>query len=120
VLVLAVGVDLAEVLIRVLLVFDALLDVLIVEVEFVDRVVGAEAGVVVGDDGFEGLFLFLGIVLVVFQFGRQIFLNLADVCADVAGRREDGGDVQRDKIRVGELAPALEGVKRARNTRWRR
>ena len=33
-----------------LLVLDALLDVLVVEVELVDAVVGAEAGVVVGDD----------------------------------------------------------------------
>ena len=36
-----------------LLVLDALLHVLVVEVELVDAVVGAEAGVVVGDDGLE-------------------------------------------------------------------
>ena len=46
-----------------LLVFDALLHVLIVEVELADAVVGAVAGVVVGDDGLEGFFLLLGVVL---------------------------------------------------------
>jgi hypothetical protein len=37
--------------IRVLLILDALLHVLVVEVELADTVVGAVAGVVVGDDG---------------------------------------------------------------------
>ena len=44
---------LRQVGIRELLVLDALLHVLIVEVELVDAVIGAEAGVVVGDDGVE-------------------------------------------------------------------
>ena len=44
-----------------LLVLDALLDVLVVEVELVDAVVGAEALVVVGDDGLQsGLLLASG------------------------------------------------------------
>ncbi len=41
-----------------LLVLDALLHVLVVEIEFADAVIGAEAGVVVGDDGLERRFLF--------------------------------------------------------------
>ena len=87
-----------------LLVLDALLHVLVVEVELVDRVVGAEAVVVVGDDGREGLLLLLGVVLVVLAFLRQVFLNLADVGADVAGRGEDGGDVERDELGIGQPA----------------
>ena len=87
-----------------LLVLDALLDVLVVEVELVDAVVGAEAGVVVGDDGLEGLLLALGVVLVVLLFLRQVFLNLLHVGVAVGGRGEDGGDVERDEVGVGEPA----------------
>jgi len=43
-----------------LLVLDALLNVLVVEVELLDAVVGAEARIVAGDDVFEGLLLGLG------------------------------------------------------------
>ena len=84
-----------------LLVLDALLDVLVVEVELVDAVVGAEARVVVGDDGLEGLLLALGVVLVVLLLLRQVFLDLLDVGADVGRRREDGGDVERDELGIG-------------------
>ena len=44
------GIGFAQVGIGPLLVFDALLYVLVVEVELFDAVVGAEAGVVAGDD----------------------------------------------------------------------
>ena len=81
-----------------LLVLDALLDVLIVEVELLDAVVGAEAGVVVGDDGLEGLLLGLGLVLVVFLLLRQIFLNLPHVGADVGGRGEDAAMLSGTKL----------------------
>ena len=82
-----------------LLVLDALLHVLVVEVELVDAVVGAEAGVVVGDDGLERVFLLLGLVLVVFLFLRQVFLNLLHIRVALGGRREDAGDVQRLRSR---------------------
>ena len=87
-----------------LLVLDALLHVLVVEVEFVDAVVGAEARVVVGDDGLEGVLLLLGVVLVVFLFLRQVFLNLLHVGVALGRRREDGGDIQRDESRGRRLA----------------
>ena len=103
-----------------LLVLDALLHVLVVEVELVDAVVRAEALVVVGDDGGERLLLLLGVVLVVFLFLRQVFLNLLHVGAAVGRRREDGGDVERDEVRVGELAAVLDARRTRRSTRWRR
>ncbi len=96
-----------------LLVFDALLDILVVEVELVDAVVGAEARVVVGDDGLERLLLAFGVVLVVFLFLRQVFLNLLHVGADIGGRREDGGDVERDELGVGLLLLGLRVLNRS-------
>ena len=65
--------------------------------------VGAEALVVVGDDGLERVLLALGVVLVVFLFLRQVFLDLLDVLVALGRRREDGGDVQRDEVGVGGL-----------------
>ena len=53
-----------------LLVLDALLHVLVVEVELADLVVGAVAGIVIGEDGFERGFLSLGIDFVVGEFLR--------------------------------------------------
>ena len=91
-----------------LLVLDALLDVLVVEVELVDAVVGAEAGVVVGDDGLEGLLLLLGVVLVVLLLLRQVFLNLLHVRVALGRRGEDGGDVERDELGVGGLLLGLQ------------
>lgn len=44
--------------------FDALLNILVVEIELADAVVGAELGVVVGYDGFEGGFFAFGVLLV--------------------------------------------------------
>ena len=84
-----------QVLIGELLILDALLHILVVEVEFVDAVIGAKAGVVVGDDGLERLLFLLGVLLVVGFFLRQVFLNLLHVLVALGGRREDAGDVQR-------------------------
>ena len=66
-------------------------------------------------------------MLVVFLFLRQVFLNLPHVGADIGGRGEDGGDVERDEIGVGLMLSAvlhcieqrvvLDGVVDAR--RWR-
>ena len=53
-----------------LLVLDALLHVLVVEVELADLVVGAVVGIVIGEDGFERGFLALGIDFVVGEFLR--------------------------------------------------
>ena len=51
--------------IRPLLVFDALLHILIVEIELTEGVIGAEAGIVISKDGLERGFLALGVHLVV-------------------------------------------------------
>ena len=61
------------------MVLDALLDILIVGVEEGEAVVGAVAGVVVGDDGLEGGFLFVRFLLVIGLFLRQVFLDLLDI-----------------------------------------
>jgi hypothetical protein len=74
---------------RELLVLDALLNVLVVEVEFVDRVVGAEALVVIVDDLGERFLLLFSMLLVVDPLLRQVFLKLSYVSADISGRRED-------------------------------
>ena len=62
-----------------LLVFDALLHVLVIQVELAQAVVGAEPGVVVGHDGFQCLFLFLRFDLVVCLLLRQVAGQLVDV-----------------------------------------
>ena len=103
-----------------LLILDALLDVLVVEVELVDVVVGAVLLVVVGDDGLERGLLALGVVLVVLLLLGQVFLDLLDVLVALRGRREDGGDLERDEVGIGGLAFGLELLEDARSTRWRR
>ena len=93
-----------------LLVLDALLHVLVVEVELVDAVIGAVAGVVVGDDGLERGLLLLGVLFVVFLFLRQVFLNLLHIRVAFGGRGEDAGDVQRLEVGVGGLLFRLHGL----------
>ena len=61
------------------LVLDALLDVLVVEVEVVDVMVRAVLLVVVGNDGFERGFLALRVVLVVLFLLGEVLLDLLDV-----------------------------------------
>ena len=90
-----------QVAIGELLILDALLDVLIVEVEVVDVVVGAISLVVVGDDGFERGLLALGVVPVVLLLLGEVLLDLLDVLVALRRRREDGGDLERDEIGVG-------------------
>ena len=87
-----------QILIGVLLIFDALLHILIVEVELVDAVIGAVAGVVVGNNGFERRFLFVRLFLVVCLFLRQVFLNLLHILIAFGGRRKHAGDVQRLEV----------------------
>ena len=84
--------------IGVLLILDALLDVLIVEIEVVDVVVGAERRVVVGDDSLERGFLFVRCLFVVLLFLRQVFLYLLHIIVTFGGRREDTGDIHRLEV----------------------
>ena len=92
-----------QVAIGELLIFDALLDVLVVEVEVVDVVVRAIPLVVVGDDGLERGLLALGVVPVVLLLLRKVLLDLPNVRVALRGRREDGGDLERHELGVGGL-----------------
>ena len=91
-----------------LLIFDALLDVLVVEIEVVDVMVRAILLVVVGDDSLQRGFLALGVVPVVLFLLREVFLDLLDIFVALRRRREDGGDLERDELRVGGLPFGLE------------
>jgi hypothetical protein len=93
-----------------LLVFDALLHILVVEVELAEAVIGAVAGVVIGEDGLERGFLALGVHLVVRLLLRQVFLNLLHIRIALGGRGEDAGDVQRLEVGVGGLFLSLHGL----------
>ncbi|MCY1351959.1 hypothetical protein D9M69_382390 [compost metagenome] len=62
--------------------------------------VGAKASVVVGDDAGERCLLALGVLLVVFFFLRQVFLNLLHVLVAFGWRGEHAGDIQRAELRV--------------------
>ena len=84
-----------------LLVLDALLHVLVVQVELAHGVVGAVARVVARQDRPERRLLALGIVFVVGLFLRQVLLQLPHVGVTVSGRREHAGDVQGHEVRVG-------------------
>src|SRR5208282_1760075 len=86
-----------HVLIGKLLILDARLHILVVEIEFADTVIGAKAGVVVGDDGLERLLFLLRFLFVVGFFLWQVFLNLLHILVALGGRREHAGDVQRLK-----------------------
>jgi hypothetical protein len=91
-----------------LLVLDALLDVLVVEVEVVDVVVRAVLLVVVGDDGLKRGLLAFGVVLVVLLLLGEVLLDLLDVSVALRRRREDGCDLERDELWLGGLAFGLE------------
>jgi hypothetical protein len=83
-----------------LLVFDALLHILVVQIELGDAVVGAVAGVVVRKDGLErGLFPSGSCSLSLFL--RQVFLDLLHIGIALGGRGEDAGDVQRLEVGIG-------------------
>ena len=84
----------------IFLVLYAALHILIVEIEIRQIVVGAVAGIIVGDDLDEGLLLAVGFNLVVGLFLGQVLLQLRDIGQAVGGRREDAGDVQRDEVFV--------------------
>ena len=87
--------------------------ILIVEIELADGVIGAVAGVVVGDDGLEGGLLLLGLLFVVRLFLRQVFLDLLHIRIALGGRGEDAGDVQRLEVGVGGLFFRLNAAEQA-------
>jgi len=105
-----VWINLAQVGVGVLLILDALLHVLVIEIEFADAVAGSVAGVVVGDDAGERGLLAFWVLLVVGLFLRQVFLNLLHVLIAFGGRGEDAGDVERCKIGVLRPDFALHGL----------
>ena len=86
-----------QVAIGELLILDALLDVLVVEVEVVDVVVRAIPLVVVGDDGLERGLLALGVVPIVLLLLGKVLLDLLDIFVALRRRREDGGDLERER-----------------------
>lgn len=67
-------------------------------------------GVVVGNDGSQGLLLFVGVLFVVFLFLGQVFLNLPDIRADIDRWGEDGRDIERDEFGIGHLPAGLHGL----------
>ena len=83
-----------------MLILDALLDILIVEIKLANAVVGAVLGVVVGNDAFKGSFLFVRSHRVVRFFLRQVFLNLLHILVAVRWRRKHTDDIQRLIVRV--------------------
>ena len=89
--------------VRPLLVFDALLHILIVKIEFAKDVVGTVSIVVIGEDGLEGVHFQLGFNFIIRLFLRQVFLNLLDVAVPFCGRRKDACDVQRFELGIGGL-----------------
>ncbi|MDN3719461.1 hypothetical protein QW131_10165 [Roseibium salinum] len=92
-----------------LLILDALLDVLIVEVEVVDAVVRAVPLVVVGNDGLERL-LFLpsgSCRLSSFSWGRSSWICWTSLLPS-AGGEKNCGDLEGNYLRVGGLARGLE------------
>ena len=95
-----------QVVVGELLVLDALLDVLVIEVKVVDVVVRAVLLVVVGDDGLERGLLALGVVLVVLLLLGKVLLDLPNVRVALRGRREDGGNLEGDEL-IGVFGRAL-------------
>src|SRR3546814_19330850 len=82
-------------------------------VELLDAVVGAERGVVVGDDGRQRRLLAFWVLPVVGLFLRQVFLQLLHIGADIGRRGEHRSDIERsEERRVGK-----EGGSPCR-TRW--
>ena len=84
-----------QVLVGVLLILDAFLYVLIVQVKFIDAVIGAVGGIIIGNDRLKGsLFLFGGFGVIQLFLG-QVFLNLLHILVAFSGRRKHAGNAQR-------------------------
>ena len=93
-------VGVGEICVGPLLVFDALLHILIIEVELAEAVIGSVAGIVIREDGFQRGFLPLGVHLVVRLLLRQIFLDLLHIGIPLGGWGKDAGDIQRLKVGI--------------------
>ena len=89
-----------EVEVGELLVLDALLNVLIVEVKVVDVVVGAVPLVVVGDDRLERGLLALRVVAVVLLLLREVLLDLLDVLVALCRRGKNRSDLEGYEVGV--------------------
>ena len=89
-----------EIAVGILLILDALLHILVVQVELADAMVGAKARVVIGHDARERRLLAFGVLLVIFFLLRQVFLNLLYVLISLGRWREYAGNVQRTELRV--------------------
>ena len=107
-----------QVAIGELLILDALLDVLVVEVEVVDVVVRAIPLIVVGDDSLERGLLALGVVPVVLLLLGKVLLDLLDILVALRRRREDRSDLEGDELGVVCLALGLKGT--SKNPRFGR
>ena len=103
-----------------LLVLDALLDVLVVEIEVVDVVVRAIPLVVVGDDSLERGLLALRVLPIVLLLLRKVLLDLPNVRVALRGRREDGGDLGEARTRDRRLGVRPGADQRPCSTRWHR
>ena len=101
------GALVGQVAVGELLILDALLDVLVVEVEVVDVMVRAIPLVVVGDYGLERGLLALGVVPVVLLLLREVLLDLLDVLVALSWWREDGGDLEGNELGVVGLTLGL-------------
>src|SRR5699024_8969962 len=88
------------VFVAVLLIFDATLHILIVQVKIVDVVIGIELRIVIRNNFHQCLFLLFRILLVVFLFLWQIFLNLLHIFIAFGRRRKHASDIQGNKIRI--------------------
>ena len=96
-----------QVLIGILLILDALLYVLIVQIKFIDAVICVVAGIIVGNNSFESSLFFFGSFGIIVLFLWQVFLNLLHIL--VAFRRwgKHTGDVQRLIVAVRRRALCL-------------
>ena len=94
--------------IRPLLVLDAFLHILVVQVKLAQAVVGAVARVVIGQNRLERGLLAFRVFLVVGLLLRQVFLDLLHIRVTLRRRRKHAGDVQRLELRIGGLAFGLQ------------
>lgn len=89
-----------EIAVGILLILDALLHILVVQVELANAMVGAKARVVIGHDARERCLLAIGVLLVIFFLLRQVFLNLLYILVALGRWREYAGNVQWAELRV--------------------
>ena len=106
----SLGVRLAEIVLRPLLILDARLHILVVKIEVAEAVIGAVAAVVIGEYGLESCFLALGIFLVVDLLLRQVLLDLLHISIPLGRGGEHTGDVQRLEVGISHKLLRLHGL----------